>query len=271
MEMKPMLAERWSEATATRYIASPEWWVEQKFDGHRIMVCVEDGNVTFFNRKGDRTQVTGPIAKIFRQISDGPWLFDGELCKERFFVFDLPTAGAVITPRTPFEERRKALELVFQSWQPDDRFISLVATAKTSEQKLELYFRAQHEAAEGVMFKKVTGIYLPGKRSSSIRKCKFTHTVDCVVIQTGIDGKANMSLGLYNGDAELIPVGECTALAGDGAKVQPGMVVEVKYLYAVDPAKPRLYQPTYPKIRRDKADFECTLDQLWFTDKNFVG
>lgn len=271
MNLKPMLADRWSEATALKHLLSDEWWCEQKLDGNRIMVEVEDHNVTFYNRKGDRTQVTGPVAKLFGELSQGPWVFDGELCKERFHVFDLPIAGEVITPRTPFETRRQALELAFEHWSPDQRFINLVSTKKTPHDKLALYERAKAEGAEGVMLKDKAGIYLSGKRYSRMRKCKFVHDVDCVVIATGLDGKANMSLGLYNYKGELVSVGECTALAGDGAKIAPGDVVCVKYLYAVDPRKPRLYQPTYPKIRVDKSALECTINQLHFTDKNFIG
>lgn len=271
MDIRPMLAERWSEDNALKHLLSDEWWLEQKLDGNRIMVEVEDHQVTFYNRKGDRTQVTGPVAKIFGELSQGPWVFDGELCKERFHVFDLPIAGDVINPKTPFEQRRQALELAFQHWQPDQRFISLVSTKKTPEDKLELFQRAKNEGAEGVMLKDKTGIYLSGKRYSRMRKCKFVHTVDCVVIQTGIDGKANMSLGLYNDEGVLVNVGECTALAGDGGKIVAGDVAEIIYLYAVDKKRPRLYQPTKPKIRMDKGALECTLDQLHFTDKNFIG
>jgi ATP-dependent DNA ligase len=271
LNIRPMLAERWSEPTALKHMLSDEWWCEQKLDGNRIMVRVEDHNVTFYNRKGDRTQVTGPVAKLFGELSQGPWVFDGELCKERFHVFDLPIAGDVIKPNTPFETRRQALELAFEHWQPDERFINLVSTKKTPHDKLALYERAKSEGAEGVMFKDKTGVYLPGKRYSKMRKCKFVHSVDCIVIQTGLDGKANMSLGVYDVDGNMVPIGECTALAGDGARIKAGDVVEVTYLYAVDPKKPRLYQVTKPKIRVDKAAAECTLDQLHYTDKTFVA
>jgi hypothetical protein len=130
--------------------------------------------------------------------------------------------------------------------------------------------RLLENGAEGVMFNRLQASYEFGRRSFSLLKVKFIKDVDCVVTALNLDSKANMQLAVYDGD-ELRIIGECTALAGDGARVKPGDVVTVQYLYALDPSAPRLYQPTRPRIRTDKSPRECVLDQIRFTNRGVIA
>lgn len=82
-----------------------------------------------------------------------------------------------------------------------------------------------------------------------------------------MDGKQNLRLAVYR-DGKKVDVGDCTARAGDGLAIKKGDVVEVRYLYVG--ANGRLYQPTFPKIRDDKAPHECTWDQLVHVQKGVL-
>ena len=113
-------------------------------------------------------------------------------------------------------------------------------------------------------------IYTPGLRSPGILKAKFVKTVDCVVLGLRRNGKDNVVIGLHDADGTMVDIGEVTGLAGDGNTLKVGEVCEVQYLYAVDPLRPRLVQPTRPTRRTDKTPDECTLDQIQFTDKTVL-
>jgi ATP-dependent DNA ligase len=146
--------------------------------------------------------------------------------------------------------------------------VHLIPTKKSPGEKSALANIIEANGGEGLMFKRRDGAYTPGRRSSSLLKIKFRHDVDCIVIDTNLNGKSNMSLGLLDANNNLVEVAECTALAGDGPKIKPGMVVTVIYLYATKDN--RLYQPTKPMIRTDKKLKECTLDQLSYADKTVI-
>lgn len=74
--------------------------------------------------------------------------------------------------------------------------------------KETFYETIRESNAEGVVIANITGTYIPGKRNNNIGKYKFTNDIDCVVVEVGIDGKDNMSLGLYNEDNTLVEVGK---------------------------------------------------------------
>ena len=60
MKLEPMLAKLNSislKALAT-YPAKDEWWAEQKLDGKRLLLQIEDGNISVYNRKGERIDPT---------------------------------------------------------------------------------------------------------------------------------------------------------------------------------------------------------------------
>lgn len=264
--MKAQLAEPVDRSTLDRYVRDDRWVMSQKVDGVRLLVSVEDGKVRLLNRKGDPlTKAVPPgIARQAAQLP-GSWCLDGELFDGTLYVFDLPSAGNTIDPSDPYEVRRHALERIFEVWQPTG--IVLLPVARTPEQKAQLVANVEAAAGEGVMLNDADARYRPGQRSRAVLKVKFWNSCDCFVTAVRLNGKDNMSLAVFDEHGTERKVAECTALAGDGGRIQVGDVVEVKYLYAVDRQQPRLVQPTYPKIRTDKDAAECLLDQLHFTNK----
>lgn len=277
--MRPMLADSISVEDLPLYCTNDKFMTEQKVDGHRKLVTVDNGTVTVAGRNGQPTDLTA--IDEFRRVN-GRFTFDGEqLPGGRFVIFDLVEGGIMVTPRSPASFRRDVLDKLFAAWNPGPS-VQLLPCARTSAEKLTMVRRLIERKAEGVILRHVDGLYLPGVRSQKLLKAKFVKDIDCFVTELRRGGKENIVVAVYDGDRML--EFECTARAGDGSEIQVGDVVTVKYLYAVDPHAPRLVQPTYPKIRgrwkvvdgqkvgdprfpNDKIDIECLSDQIIYTDK----
>lgn len=264
-----MLAQNANPNRLSSLCNDDAYWADQKLDGHRCLMHVQDGKVIPVSRSGLELPVHPPILKEFAafKASNERWVFDGEYIDHRFYIFDLVEAGRHVSPRVVYEDRRDVLEHFYGAWDPSE-VVRLIPTKRTPEDKAALAAQIEAQGGEGLMFKLRNAPYSPGMRSDALLKIKFRHDVDCIVIDTNLNGKSNMKLGLLDENNTLVEVGECTALAGDGPKIKPGMVVSVIYLYAT--ADNRLYQPTKPKIRTDKKLRECTLDQLRYSDKSVI-
>lgn len=235
------------------------WRAEQKFDGVRLLIHVHNGSVIGINRKGVVCNIPPKVAEGFVWQA-GEWCWDGELVGSKYIVFDMPRALNEVTPDMPLAYRRQLLESIWPSLDMPDCVV-LARSAASPEDRLRLAQSVRDGSGEGIMLKNSDAPYGAGKRTSDFRKWKWIKSVDCIVLALGIEGKQNMSIGMLDTDTgEIVEVATCTALAGDGPKVQVGDVVEVQCLYASKDN--RLYQPTLPRIRLDKDPDECHLSQL---------
>jgi ATP-dependent DNA ligase len=264
----PQLAENMPNiANLDQYIHDPQWAFEQKIDGHRVLMHVIDGQPVPVNRKGEVKKVPQLIFDAFHtEAFMGHWAFDGELIDKEFVVFDVPLVPKLITPNDRYSERRKVLDQLFGMWSAPA--VIKLPWALSVEEKTTLMHAVKNMSGEGLMLKKLDSVYYTGRKSFTNLKCKFRADIDCVVMELGRGGKANMVLGVYR-DGELVEVGDCGALTGDGPRVKVGDVVCVTYLYAT--TDNRLFQPTMPKIRTDKLPTECTFDQLKYTSRTVLA
>lgn len=269
MILKPALADSIESTKLAKYMQDPTYAFEPKMDGHRVLILTAGGKAKAFNRGGKEYTRGLPVevTVALRDLPTGSFVLDGELVGDTFWLFDvLVVLGSDVT-HCKFADRRAMLIKIHERTWPGGKVIRLTPSVVDPLSKLALVRTLVEQGGEGVMVKDLDGVYCPGKRTPAMLKAKFVKTADCVVIATKLDGKDNMSLGLYDVNGRLVEVAHCTALAGDGATIKAGDVVEVNYLYAVDPKKPRLYQPTYPKIRTDKSPIECTLQQLHYSSR----
>lgn len=250
--MKAMLAKE--TADVSEKLKDLHWFCEPKYDGIRALVHVM-GDVEWRNRNDEPlTKRTPPsLHAILDKLPPGI-ILDGEIVGGRYYVFDLPHFGTSLAGMS-FYRRRRTLEQVMAIIGPDQN-MRLSEIALGDIEKRKMLQRATQQRWEGLVFKHGHGLYLDGRRSEKMLKFKFTKEIDCIVIQTGVDGKENATLGIWE-DGRVMQVGTCS-LVGKG-EIQQGDVVQVRYLYYQGSA---LVQPRLIRVRRDKAAYACTSDQL---------
>lgn len=259
MKYRPMLAETITEAQVELMLDSPRWAAEQKLDGHRVVFV----NGRPYNRKGEPFKQS-MSNEVIEELSDPStflpgqtWVFDGEFLDGTYHVFDLldtPLDGVDMT--TPFETRRRALESIFQVWKPFH--VSLIGHAVTTHGKRDLLARVVEMGGEGVMFKELDAPYESG-RTSAIMKYKLWESADVIVTGFHPEGKRSVKVAAFDGE-ELVGLGTVTMSDHNLTLVQPGNVIEVKYLYLG--AQGALYQPAFLRVRGDKDPYECVVSQL---------
>lgn len=256
--MMPMLASEDTKIRTEVRVSKDDWWLQQKLDGHRLLMKVVDGQPIPLNRKGEvkLTVVPPKIVKEFERFPDGTWYFDGELIDDVYWLFDLVIDGAVHLD-DPYSTRLAVLEGICDRWDMPD-YVRLLPTARTTVEKDQLIAAVDKLDGEGWVVKHHACKYEPGKRSSEVLKLKRWHTADVIIRDTMVGGKENAELEIcvkhdIHGKMITKPVGNCS-LIGKPACVK-GDVVEVKYLYVG--ANGRLYQPSLLKVRNDKSPNEC--------------
>lgn len=258
-----------------RYVCDDDWLAQQKLDGQRVLASVVDGDVKAYGRDGSRRAngIPAGVSRGLARLAHGTWWLDGELLGDVLWLFDLPAAMVSARPENPsvrlehpFEERYFVLhQLMKDYWRPGPH-IRLLPVAEGIDEKVALVRDVYLSEAEGVIFRHRDGCYAPGVRAERTLKAKFTNTVDAVVTALRVEGKDNCAVAVFDGNGTEVDVGRCK-LEGK-PPVAVGDVIEVKYLYAATPSKPRLVQPRLLRVRDDKPATECTLDQLRFTDKS---
>ncbi|GAA2734858.1 ATP-dependent DNA ligase [Pedococcus aerophilus] len=300
--MRPMLA---SPATA---IPHGEGWVhEVKWDGMRVLADIRDGRLTLTSRTGNDVTASYPeLAPLADAYDD--MLLDGEVVAldggrpsfgalaERMHVRDRRKAErlASVRPATlmvfdllrlygsdltsqPLSARRELLErldLKGRHWQVPPVY----------DDGEELFSATLEQGLEGVVSKRLSAPYLPGRRSTDWLKSPHKLTVSAVVggwrpevgttdrlgavllgvpspqgwryagrMGSGIAGKAQRQLAEL-----LLPLGRGTSpfvtevprIDADGAFwVEPRLVVEARTLEVTKDG--RLRQPAYLGVRTD--------------------
>jgi bifunctional non-homologous end joining protein LigD len=201
-KLSPMLAESGQTPRS-----DPEWMYEPKLDGYRVIALVQDTNVRLLSRRGiDLTAVFPEITADLAAQANGHMVLDGEIValdasgRPSFnalqnrvqlktsneiakaqrdtpavlVCFDLLHFAGVNVRDSPYVDRRRYLS---QCLLPSTR-IQLIHVATDAEQ---LYAAATANGFEGIVAKRKSGIYQPGKRSNAWSKIKTTQTAEFVV------------------------------------------------------------------------------------------
>jgi ATP-dependent DNA ligase len=249
---------------------SDDYSIEQKLDGHRLMLIIQDSKIIPLNRNGEIRDIPTKLEALIRSIpviNIGRWIFDGELIKGKYFVFDMPEMNSITIAGLPWMQRRLALDKLFALLR-DSGFdqLEFQTTSWTVENKKSFFDACLDK--EGVMFKKIDSPYQPGRRSTWV-KHKFHKSCEVIVTELNRKGKSEaMSLGLYDENGNLQNAGGCRILPKFEDKISVGDVVEIRYLYATKEFK--LYQPHMMSIREDKKPEECGRWQLEMTNRQIV-
>jgi DNA ligase D-like protein (predicted ligase) len=311
MFIKPMLAK-----TARKPFSSPDWIFEVKWDGIRAISYI-DTKLSIRSRRGNELLGAFPELTELKELVSSKAILDGEivvlrgskpdfqLAIERFnapqervaylakrfpasyVVFDILAYRGESLFNTPLMKRKEVLREALREGKR-------VVIADFVEEHGEAYYEAVLKLGlEGIVAKRKTSIYEPGKRSSDWLKIKRIKSVDCIIVGfTKGKGEREESFGalllaLYQGD-ELRYVGkvgtgfdeatlrslreqleklrvDSLELAGyEGVKeasfVKPEFVAEIAYDSVTRDL--RLRMPRFVRLRLDKPASECSVEQL---------
>jgi len=112
----PQLLNSIDQEQAEQLVSDDGWWMQEKFDGKRILIRKDGEQVVGINRKGLIVALPQPIADSALAIGGQKWLMDGESIGDIYIAFDLLERGGVDLRAEPYSLRLATLgELVPQS------------------------------------------------------------------------------------------------------------------------------------------------------------
>ena len=194
----PMLAEaapfKAGEAATALDRYADRYYMEEKFDGHRMIVAVRtNGVVVAWSREGNRRQLPDHIVSVLTNFPAGT--YDGELIvpgghswhvtdadyatKLRLVLFDVLRLDDADLTRLPFTQRRRRLEAlgdVLHKKRILTVFVSpLLPATWTSMQAIW-----NRPGTEGVMLKRADATY-QSRRSTDWLKLKRVEWLDMII------------------------------------------------------------------------------------------
>lgn len=264
IRFQPELLTRIDVAEAKLYARNSRYGFQQKRDGVRLTVCVQDGNVFGYNKLGQIVpldkQLHDALVKFCKTYNVRDLLIDGEWESTGFWAWDLLQFGTVDIRNNPYRERQHMLAKSFE----DLPLIHIVPIIWTPDGKLALWNKLQEARAEGFAVKDGNAPYRPG-RNGQHYKFKFEITGSFIVghkpLKKANDGHRSIAVYLLDKGRERF-MG--TVKVADKYEVPAvGSIVEIRYLYAFPGAEGRIYQPCYfGVVRKDVTKSDCVVQQL---------
>jgi bifunctional non-homologous end joining protein LigD len=235
----------------------PKWVFQEKFDGKRMLIEVQEGKARAYNRKGQLVGAPAGIIEEAETLAQGKKLtLDGEAIAEELYVFDVLSFEKNIQD-LPYSERLKTLEKLGARF--FGMHIKFVETHKSKEKKKNLLKSLQESKAEGLVAKNLESPYKAGRPNSGGPQLKYKFVKTASVIVEKHNEKHSVSLVLMDGKKK-VSIGNVTIPQREEMP-KVNSVLEVKYLYAM-PNSNSLYQPVFLSKREDIEPSECCLDQL---------
>lgn len=243
------------EQELAQMLLNPDYWMQEKLDGRRLLIKKDGNQISGINRLGFPTAVPESITREAAQYPRD-FLLDGEAVGDTFHAFDLLTIGPEDMRPLVFSVRYLRMRDMLNAFEhPHIHLVQVVFPCETAD-RLQQFKR---EGKEGVVFKYKDAPYTPGRPNSggSQLKYKFHETASFIV--TKVNGKRSVSLILFDGE-KVRPAGNVTIPPNHDVP-EPGTVVECRYLYAFKESG-SIYQPVYLGPRPDIRTAECTTSQL---------
>jgi bifunctional non-homologous end joining protein LigD len=175
----------------------PDWVFENKWDGFRMVACVEDGKVTLYSRNGKIISDSYvPVAKALENIRHDV-VIDGELvaldahgksrfqflqnalrttANLRYCIFDIMFLDGQDLRSLPLVQRKELLRDIL----PKHPLISYSSHRRRSGNKF--YQEAETKGQEGIMAKRAASHYLSGARSKDWLKIKTGKRQEVVIV-----------------------------------------------------------------------------------------
>jgi bifunctional non-homologous end joining protein LigD len=256
----PQLLNPVEEAEVELLLRDDNYCAQEKFDGKHLLVRKQDDDLEGVNKKGFVVGLPQTVADELRTVP-GSFIPDGESVGDEYHVFDLLEYNGENLRVLPYRIRLARVIDLLMLARSEYKFVHLVETAFSTQQKTELWQRLRRENREGIVFKRLDAPYVPGRpnRGGSQLKFKFVATASVVVARINVQRSVEVSL--LQG-RNLVSCGNVTIPANHPIP-RVGEVVEVRYLYAYRDSL-ALYQPVYLGPREDVDPGECLASQLKF-------
>lgn len=270
---------------------------EEKIDGVRAVVSVTADQVKITNRSGN--DITLAFPEVVDAIIAGgakPMILDGEIVLRngtfgdlngrakvtvagkasakaeampaKFVAFDVLLFGGDSWIAKPYTERRRLLLAIGAAFEAEPAF----EVVRASFDGRAFFEQVKAEGGEGVIAKRITSTYAPGKRSPEWIKFKAVQSITCIAVsyEPGKGARAAfgaMHLAMIGGDKPLYVgrVGSglsATAIAECKVGLDAGqfVVVEIETLGRTPDNKLRF--PVFKGIRSDLTVHDATITQL---------
>lgn len=253
--VRPQLLNPIEEHEAATLLSDPTYWMQEKHDGRRSFVMKHGTEIIAINRMGLSVGLLDPVRHAAQSITHD-FTIDGELMGDGLRAFDLLSLDGQTLTHLSYSTRLEHLHLLLSTL---NHGIIVTPTATTTNDKQALYAQLHRDYAEGVVFKRHTASYTPGRPHSGGDQLKFKIYATCSAIAaTGRTGKRSIALELFDGH-QIRQIGNVTVPANQDIP-HPGQIVEIRYLYAYPQGS--LYQPILLGIRDDINPRACTISQL---------
>jgi bifunctional non-homologous end joining protein LigD len=176
---------------------NPDWVFESKWDGFRVVACIEAGKVTLYSRNGEVvTDRYAPVAKALEKIRRDA-VIDGELvaldaegrsrfqllqnalrttANLRYCMFDIMFLDGQDLRSLPLLERKERLRGII----PRNALLSF--SRHRREHGTRYFEEAAKGGEEGIMAKRAASIYLSGARSKDWLKIKTGKRQEVVIV-----------------------------------------------------------------------------------------
>jgi bifunctional non-homologous end joining protein LigD len=261
--IKSELLTEITNGEAQRYVNDDGYGCEEKHNGERRTICKDGSGIRNFNREGEPgKRLPDAVINALKNHPLPQFVIDVEFEKGIVVVLDALIIGDDNLTQIAYSERKKVVHKHF-----DNRSI-LIKVCKTvtgSRAKAQFLIDKMDEAAEGVVFKKLDAIWIPGKNGQH-KKLKFWKSLDCVVMAPSPKQHNSVEVGLFLPNGQLHRICGVSLNGKPAAKV--GQVIEIDYLYGT--RRLEVVQPNLVRIRDDKKPHQCTIDQIQI-NKNFAN
>ena len=185
----PQLLNAVDEEDAGDYLDDPNWVMQQKFDGHRMLVHVGglSERIVGINRKGQAVALSQAAAAAIGRLYQPNMVLDAEAIGEKLFVFDLLEHDGKDIRGWPFAHRYQQLAATLASLTAGGP-VEIVPVYSTSQEKRAAYESLREDGAEGVAFKRADSAYVPGRPASggNALKVKFWKSASVLVSQVNV-------------------------------------------------------------------------------------
>lgn len=249
----PQLLNKITESI--KYLQDADFFMQEKFDGHRRIIKLENKVVTSINKKGLEVLspecVCKPIEALGYDIT-----VDGELIGDKYYIFDILNHKGQDVRMKSAKGRYELLK--------STNLNNVVPAYFTVKEKTEAFklMEPQEKKKEGVVFKKNDSAYVSGRPNSGGNQLKLKfYATDTFEVASHNKTKRSVNVVSYKEDGKAYDMGKITIPETTPLPLV-GAFIEIRYLYCNEGGK--LFQTTYLCVRDDQDRTDCHMREIKF-------